>query len=118
MKAITAITVAVSGLWRISERIRILSEIVYRLVQQTTSHYSSRRLWYIIKAEHMRFTPAQIERFANIFDNAGQVFLAVMVLTPVVQGIDKTNNLVLVLGILDTLLCWSVSIILTKREER
>jgi hypothetical protein len=41
-----------------------------------------------------------------------------MVLIPVVQGIDKTNNLVLVLGILDTLLCWSVSIILTKREER
>src|SRR3954469_17248332 len=65
MKGITAITVAVSGFWRISERIRILSEIVYRLVQQTTSHYSSRRLWYTIKAEHMRFTPAQIERFAR-----------------------------------------------------
>jgi hypothetical protein len=53
----------------------------------------------------MNFTPAQIEQFANIFDNAGQVFLAVMVLTPVEQGIDKTNSLVLVLGILDTLLC-------------
>jgi hypothetical protein len=42
----------------------------------------------------MRFTPAQIERFANIFDNAGQVFLAVMALTPIVQGIDKTKSLV------------------------
>jgi hypothetical protein len=41
-----------------------------------------------------------------------------MVLTPVVQGIDKTNSLVLVLGILDTLLCWSVSVILAKRKER
>ena len=66
----------------------------------------------------MRFTSAQIERFANIFDNAGQVFLAVMVLTPVVQGIDKTNSLVLVLGILDTLLCWSVSVILAKQKEK
>jgi hypothetical protein len=66
----------------------------------------------------MRFSPAQIERFANIFDNAGQVFLAVMVLTPVVQGIDKTNSLVLVLGILDTLLCWIVSVTLAKRKER
>ena len=36
------------------------------------------------------FTTAQLERLANIFDNAGQVFLAVMVLTPVVQGIDKS----------------------------
>ena len=44
-------------------------------------------------------TPAQIERFANIFDNAGQVFLAVMVLAQVVQGIDKSNVLVLIFGI-------------------
>ena len=73
---------------------------------------------YTVETESMRFTPAQIERFANIFDNAGQVFLAVMVLTPVVQGIDKTNSLVLVLGIIDTLLCWSVSIILAKRKEK
>jgi hypothetical protein len=64
------------------------------------------------------FSPAQIERFANIFDNAGQVFLAVMVLTPVVQGIDKADLLVLILGVLDTLLCWTVSIILTKRKEK
>ena len=64
------------------------------------------------------FTPAQIERFANIFDNAGQVFLAVMVLTSVVQGIDKANILVLVFGIVDMLLCWAVSIILAKRKDK
>jgi hypothetical protein len=64
------------------------------------------------------FTPSQIERFANIFDNAGQVFLAVMVLTPVVQGIDKANILVLVFGIVDMLLCWTVSIILAKRKDK
>jgi hypothetical protein len=63
-------------------------------------------------------TPAQIERSANIFDNAGQVFLAVMVLTPIIQGIDNSNILVLVFGIIDMLLCWSVSIILAKRKEK
>lgn len=64
------------------------------------------------------FTSSQIERFANICDNAGQVFLAVMVLTPVVQGIDKTNVLVLVFGLIDMALCWVASIILSKREEK
>ena len=64
------------------------------------------------------FTPAQIERFSNIFDNAGQVFLAVMVLTQVVQGIDKSNVLVLVFGVIDMLLCWTVSIILAKRRDK
>jgi len=64
------------------------------------------------------FTPSQIERLANIFDNAGQVFLAVMVLAQVVQGIDKSNELVLVFGIIDMLLCWTVSIILAKRKDR
>jgi small-conductance mechanosensitive channel len=118
MKTITAITVVVSGLWRISERMRI-SYDVYRLFQQTASYYySGQNLWYTLEIEHMHFTPIQIGRFANIFDNAGQVFLAVMVLTPIVQGIDKTNSLVVVLGILDILLCWTVSIILVKRKER
>jgi hypothetical protein len=69
-------------------------------------------------SSNREFTPAQIERFANIFDNAGQVFLAVMVLTPVVQGIDKADILVLIFGILDMLLCWTVSIILAKRKDK
>ena len=63
-------------------------------------------------------SPAQIERFANIFDNAGQVFLAVMVLTPIVQGIDNANILVIVSGILDTALCWGLSLILAKRKDK
>ena len=63
------------------------------------------------------FTPAQIERFANIFDNAGQVFLAVMVLTPIVQGFDNSNILVIILGLLDTVLCRGLSIILAKRKD-
>jgi ArsR family metal-binding transcriptional regulator len=65
-----------------------------------------------------KFTPAQLDRIANILDNLGQVFFAVMILTPVVQGIDKTNILVLVLGTIDTVICWSGSILLAKRKDR
>ena len=63
-------------------------------------------------------SPAQIERFANIFDNAGQVFLAVMVLTPIIQGIDYSSILVIILGVLDTALCWGLSLILAKRKDK
>jgi hypothetical protein len=79
----------------------------------------------ILKLKYMPFlllskrdlSASQIERLSNIFDNAGQVFLAVMVLAQVVQGIDKSNVLVLVFGIIDMLLCWVVSIILAKRKD-
>jgi hypothetical protein len=63
------------------------------------------------------FTPAQLERFANIFDNAGQVALGIMVLAHVVQGIDKTNLLVLILGAIDVTACWTGSIILSRAKE-
>ena len=62
-------------------------------------------------------TPAQIERIANILDNLGQVLFAVMILTPVVQGIDKTNIWVLVLGTIDVVVCWAGSIILSRRKD-
>jgi hypothetical protein len=62
-------------------------------------------------------TPAQIERIANILDNLGQVLFAVMILTPVVQGIDKTNIWVLVLGTIDVVVCWAGSIILARRKD-
>jgi len=64
------------------------------------------------------FTPAQIERIANILDNLGQVFFAVLILTPVMQGIDNINLLVLVLGVIDVVLCWTGSVILAKRKDR
>jgi len=44
------------------------------------------------------FTPSQIDRMANILDNAGQGFFVVLVLTPLVEGIDKTNPWMLLLG--------------------
>jgi hypothetical protein len=64
------------------------------------------------------FTPAQIERIANILDNLGQVFFAVMVLTPIMQGIDKINLLVLVLGAVDVIMCWTGSVLLAKRKDK
>jgi hypothetical protein len=42
------------------------------------------------------FTSSQIDRMANILDNAGQGFFVVLVLTPLVEGIDKTNPWMLV----------------------
>ena len=64
------------------------------------------------------FTPAQIERISNIFDNLGQVLFAVMILTPVVQGFDKGNLWVVVLGTIDAIACWSGSIILARRKDK
>jgi hypothetical protein len=64
------------------------------------------------------FNTAQLDRLSNIFDNAGQVFLAVMVLTQIVQGIDKSNILVLIFSVVDMLLCWTVSIILARRKDK
>jgi hypothetical protein len=64
------------------------------------------------------FTPAQIERIANILDNLGQVFFAVMILTPVMQGIDKANIWVLILGSIDVVACWTGSILLAKRKDK
>jgi len=64
------------------------------------------------------FTPAQIDRIENIPDNLGQVFFAVMILTPVMQGIDKANIWVLVLGSIDVVACWAGSILLAKRKDK
>ncbi len=62
-------------------------------------------------------TPNQIERLSNIFDNAGQGFFVVLVLTQLVEGFDKINPLVLVLGVLSVVFCWTVSLILAKRKD-
>jgi hypothetical protein len=63
------------------------------------------------------FTPSQLDRFSNILDNLGQVFFGVMVLTPIMQGIDKTSIQMLVLGAIDVLVCWSISLILARRKD-
>ncbi len=63
-------------------------------------------------------TPEQRDRIANILDNLGQVFFAVMVLTPILQGIDSITLLVVVLGALNAAVCWTGSVILASRKDR
>lgn len=63
------------------------------------------------------FTPSQLERFSNILDNAGQGFFVVLILTPFVTGIDKTNIGVLLLGAIAVLICWSASLFLARKEH-
>lgn len=57
----------------------------------------------------------QTGRISNIFDNAGQVFLAVVVLSPLVQGERGANLLVIMYGIIMVVICWGTSVYLTKK---
>jgi hypothetical protein len=60
------------------------------------------------------FTIEELQRFANIFDNAGQVFLGVTVLSPLVAGLDTTDPRLVFLGVITTILSWFLSWRLTK----
>jgi len=63
------------------------------------------------------FTPNQIERLSNIFDNAGQGVFVVLVISPLVQGVDTRNIWVLLLGAIGVLFFWTVSLILSRRKD-
>jgi len=63
------------------------------------------------------FTPSQLDRLSNIFDNAGQGIFVVLVLTPLVEGIDKTNPWVLALGTIGVLFLWAVSLLLSRKKD-
>jgi hypothetical protein len=62
-------------------------------------------------------TPSQIERVSNILDNAGQVILGAMVISPLIGGFDKLYISVVVLGLIGVLLCWLISIRLAKYKD-
>jgi len=62
-------------------------------------------------------TSVQLDRLSNILDNLGQAFFVALVLTPIIQGIDKTNILMLVLGAIDVLACWCGSLVLARGKE-
>lgn len=62
-------------------------------------------------------TVKQIDRMSNIFDNAGQVFLGVAVLSPLITGFDRINIFVISSGIIAVLICWSVSMLLSRKVE-
>ena len=67
----------------------------------------------------MVFARAEFERLANIFDNAGQVFLAGFVIAPFFSGIDKTTLFMIVLmGFVFTGVCWFFSLQLTKLASK
>jgi hypothetical protein len=61
-------------------------------------------------------TYSQLERLSNIFDNAGQGFFVVFLLTQAVEGFDKINLWVLGLGAIAVGACWTASLILAKKE--
>lgn len=63
-------------------------------------------------------TTDQFDRIANIFDNAGQVVLGIVVLSPLIAGFDQTNPIVLTLGILVTIACWIFSVWFSKKRGK
>lgn len=60
-------------------------------------------------------TENQLNRFSNIFDNAGQVILAVAVLSPMLAGFERTNLIVVISGVIVVILCWATSIWFAKK---
>lgn len=57
----------------------------------------------------------ELLRFANIFDNAGQVFLGGLVISPFFSLVDKIITLVVVfIGLVMTGFCWFISWKFTK----
>ena len=64
------------------------------------------------------FSSEELLRFANISDNAGQVFLGVLVLTPLISGLDKDMVPVVSSGIALTLMSWFLSWFLTRKTAK
>lgn len=72
---------------------------------------------YIIFPRKPLLTKNQIKRLANIFDNAGQVILAVVVLSPIISGFDRVNVFVVLSGIVGMGACWALSLFFERRVE-
>jgi len=66
-----------------------------------------------------QFSKEELLRFANIFDNAGQVFLAGLVITPLISSIiEADNGAIMAIGIFSTTGCWFISWLLTKEANK
>ena len=61
-------------------------------------------------------TVNQLNRLSNIFDNAGQVMLGIAVISPIITGFDRIDIFVVLSGIITTLVCWTVSVTLSRKE--
>ncbi|TSC65349.1 MAG: hypothetical protein CEO21_433 [Microgenomates group bacterium Gr01-1014_80] len=58
----------------------------------------------------------KLNRLSNIFDNAGQVVFAVVVLSPFVADFDKIDRFVVLSGVIVVMVCWIVSVWLTRKD--
>lgn len=72
---------------------------------------------YVIFPRKSLLTENQIKRLANIFDNAGQVALGVVVLSPIISGFDRVNVFVVLSGIVGISVCWALSLFFERRAE-
>ncbi len=61
-------------------------------------------------------THDQFARLSNIFDNAGQIFLAGAVLNPIINGIDNTEWFIVALGLALTGGLWILSLYFAKKQ--
>lgn len=62
--------------------------------------------------------PRQFERLSNIFDNAGQVFLGVVVLSQLFDKGEKINWFVVVIGLISMIICWVTSVSLISERKK
>jgi hypothetical protein len=71
---------------------------------------------YLLPTEPI-LTPGQIERLSNILDNAGQVIFGIVVVTPLVAGIDKLDIVGVILGLISISFCWISSMHLAGKKD-
>lgn len=69
----------------------------------------------MIRLNHFGFNKNQYNRLSSIFDNAGQVVLGIVVLSPIIAGFDKINAIIVILGLLLTIGLWLISIWFSKK---
>lgn len=62
-------------------------------------------------------TVNQLQRLSNIFDNAGQVVLAVMVLGPMFSPLNIFSVFMVILGLVTIFVCLMLSVWLARRAE-
>ena len=65
----------------------------------------------------LNLSHSRLNRLSNIFDNAGQVVFGVVVLSPLVAGFDKLDRFIVISGVIVVIICWLVSIWLTRKES-
>lgn len=78
--------------------------------------YNEGMRWFLFVRQPV-FTIGQFNRLSNIFDNAGQVVFAVVVLAPVASGFDKINWFVIASGVVGIIFSWMASIWFARKGE-